>query len=52
MKYAGRIVVLVMAGTFLWLAQTATGFVQFLGYLWGGLLLVSLALNWNRGTKD
>ena len=52
MKYAGRFIVLVMAATFLWLAQTATGFVQFLGYLWGGLLLVSLALNWNRATKD
>lgn len=52
MKYAGRIMVLVMAATFLWLAQTASGFAQFLGYLWGGLLIISLALNWSRASKD
>lgn len=52
MKYAGRMVVLAMASTFLWLAQTASGFAQFLGYLWGSLLMLSLVLNWNRATKD
>lgn len=52
MKHAGKVLVLLMAGTYIWLAQTATGFIQFLGYLWGILLLVSLVLNWNRATKN
>ena len=52
MKYAGRFIVMMMAATFLWLAQSAGGFVQFLGYLWGGLLIISLALNWRSASKD
>lgn len=52
MKLASRILVIVMAASFLWLAQTATGLAQVLGYLWGGLLMLSLVLNWSGATKD
>lgn len=52
MKHAGKILVLLMGASFFWLAQFATGFSQFLGYLWGSLLMLTLVLNWNRATKD
>ena len=52
MKHAGKALVLAMAASFIWLAQTASGFAQFLAYLWGILLFASLVLNWNRATKD
>jgi hypothetical protein len=52
MKHIGKVLILLMAATYIWLAQTADGFVQFLGYLWGILLFVSLALNWTRASKD
>ena len=52
MHHIGKVLILLMAGTYIWLAQTATGIIQFLGYLWGILLIVSLVLNWSRATKD
>jgi hypothetical protein len=52
MKYAGRVLILLMASTFIWLAQSANGVAQFLAYLWGILLFAALVLNWSRASKN
>lgn len=47
-----KAIILAMAATFLLLAPQAHPVLQFLGYLWGILLIVALVLNWNSAAKD